>query len=102
MPVFSTALARGPEEETGMVSSSVTFLCVRERSPSKKAPRGCIFFHAVHEACGESILWAAGCQPTGPPGCSATLEITARVFLPCRYLTHLLLLREKMATCNGN
>ena len=56
MPVFSTALARGPEEETGMVSSSVTFLCVRERSPSKKAPRGCIFFHAVHEARGESIL----------------------------------------------
>ena len=54
-------------------------LPVRQRPPSKKAPRGCIFFHAVCEGCGtwpgESIVYAARCQPTGHPGHPATFKI---------------------------
>ena len=54
-------------------------LPVHWRHPSKKAPGGCIFFHAVREGCGtrpgESAVYAARCQPTGHPGPSATLEI---------------------------
>ena len=54
-------------------------LPVHWRPPSKKAPRSCIFFHAVREGCGtwpgESIVYAARCQPTGHPGHSATLGI---------------------------
>ena len=58
---------RGGDRCAFLQCFSVTFLCVHQRPPSKKAPRGCIFFHAIREGCGtgpgENIVYAARCQP---------------------------------------
>lgn len=98
---------RGGDTCASLQCFSAAFLCVYQRPPSKKAPRGCILFRAVREGCGtwpgESIVYPARCQPTGHRGHSATLEIVTRVLLPSRPMTHVQLLWGKeMTPCSGN
>ena len=98
---------RGGDTCASLQCFSAAFLCVYQRPPSKKAPRGCVLFRAVREGCGtwpgESIVYPARCQPTGHRGHSATLEIVTRVLLPSRPMTHVQLLRRKEITpCSGN
>ncbi|XP_042687744.1 uncharacterized protein LOC122167317 [Centrocercus urophasianus] len=98
---------RGGDRCAFLQGFGAAFLCVHQSLPSKKAPRGCIFFLVVCEGCGTwpggSLVCPARCQPAAHPGRSATLEIGTRVLLPACPTTHIQLLRGKEITpCSGS